>query len=86
MAPEERFTENYVAWNYRDSFRVIGEAIHDTAAVESIQTSGKLRPARVAVVTGKVTDFHESRLMMPKNQDPFARRSKSSMKRGSAHP
>jgi hypothetical protein len=73
IAPEERFTENYVAWNYHDTFRVLHESIYDAAEAEQLQAGGKVRPARVAVVTGKATDFNESRLMIDKAKDPFAR-------------
>ncbi|MFN4260552.1 MAG: beta-galactosidase trimerization domain-containing protein [Gemmataceae bacterium] len=74
VAPEENFTENYVAWGYKDSFRVLHDAIYQTGEVEKYQVGGKLRPARVAVVIGKATDFNESRLMIDKEKDPFARR------------
>ena len=73
IAPAERFTENYVSWSYPDTFRVLHESIYDTAEAERLQVGGKVRPARVAVVTGKATDFNESRLMLPKEQDPFAK-------------
>jgi hypothetical protein len=73
VAPEERFTENYVAWKYRDTFRTLHEAIYDTAEAEKLLTRGTVRPARVAVVVGKATDFNESRLLVDKGKDPFAR-------------
>jgi hypothetical protein len=73
VAPAERFTENYVGWNAHDTFRVLHESIHDTAEAEKLQSGGKLRPAKVAVITGKATDFHESRLMIDKAKDPFAK-------------
>lgn len=74
VAPAERFTENYVGWNYLDTFRVLRESIYDTAEAERLQVGGKVRPARVAVVTGKATDFNESRLMVDKTKDPFTAR------------
>lgn len=74
VAPAERFTENYVAWGYHDMFRAIHDSIYDTAEAETLTTGGKLRPARVAVVTGKATDFNEARLQVPKSQDPLASR------------
>lgn len=77
VGPEERFTENYVAWTYPETFRAIHEAIHDSAEAEKIQSKGKVRPARVALVTGKATDFNESRLMVDKAKDPFAGRCKN---------
>lgn len=77
VAPAERFTENYVGWPYRDTFRTLSEHIFDTAEVEAIQRAGKVRPARVAVLTGRATDFNESRLMVPRTNDPFLRRCKN---------
>jgi hypothetical protein len=77
VAPAERFTENYVGWNYRDTFRTLHEAIYDTAEAEKLQAGGKVRPARVAVVTGKATDFNESRLLVDRGKDPFARMCKN---------
>jgi hypothetical protein len=72
VAPAERFTENYVGWTYRDTFRALGESIFDSAEVEKVQAKGKVRPARVAVVMSKATDFNESKLMVDKALDPFA--------------
>lgn len=72
VAPEERFTENYVSWNYPDTFRVLHESIYDSGEAEKLQAGGKVRPARVAVITGTATDFNESRLMVDKTKDPFA--------------
>ncbi len=77
VAPAENFTENFIAWNYTNSFRAVCESIFDSAEVEGIQASGKLRAARVAVVIGKATDFNESRLMVDKAKDPFAGRSRN---------
>ena len=74
VGPEERFTENYVAWTYPENFRTIHEAIYDSGEAEKIQSKGKVRPARVALVTGKATDFNESRMMVDKARDPFASR------------
>ena len=74
VGPEERFTENYVAWTYPENFRTIHEAIYDSGEAEKIQSKGKVRPARVALVTGKATDFNESRVMVDKARDPFASR------------
>ncbi len=74
VAPEERFTENYVAWSYADTFRVLHESIFDAAEVEKLQVGGKVRQARVALVTGKATDFNEARLLLDKAKDPFAGR------------
>jgi hypothetical protein len=73
VAPAERFTENYVGWHYRDTFKTLSEAIFDAAEVEKYLVEGKLRPAKVAIVLSKATDFNESRLMVKKANDPFAR-------------
>jgi len=77
VAPAERFTENYVRWGAADTWQALHEAIHDTTAVEELLVQGKTRPAKVAVVTGKATDFHESRRMVNKADDPFAARCKN---------
>jgi hypothetical protein len=73
VAPAERFTENYVSWSYRDTFKTLSEAIFDTAEAEKLLVGGKVRPAKVAVITGKATDFNESRLMVDKSKDYFAK-------------
>lgn len=77
VAPAENFTENYVGWTYRDTFRVLSESIYDSAEVEKYQAGGKVRAARVAIVLSKATDYNESRLRLPKEQDPFANRCKN---------
>ena len=74
VTPEERSTENYVSWKYRDTFRVLHESIFDAAEAEKLQAGGRVRPARVAVVIGKATDFNESRLLVDKAKDPFVGR------------
>lgn len=73
VAPPERFTENYVAWGYPETFKTLAENIYDTAEAEKFRVGGKVRPARVAVVTGKATDFNESRLNVDKANDLFAK-------------
>jgi hypothetical protein len=73
VGPEERFTENYVRWGATDTWKALHESIHDTTAVEDLLVNGKLRPAKVAVVIGKATDFNESRLMVAKGDDPFTK-------------
>ncbi len=74
VAPAERFTENYVAWGRTDTFRALYESIYDAAEAEKYQAGGTVRPARVAIITGKATDFHESRLLVDKEQDAFTKR------------
>ncbi len=80
VGPEERFTENYVAWKYKDTFRVLSESIYDSAEVEKFQATGKVRPAQVAIVMSKATDYNESRLMVPSAKDPFAAQCKNAPK------
>ncbi|MGE3804680.1 MAG: beta-galactosidase trimerization domain-containing protein, partial [Gemmataceae bacterium] len=77
VGPEDRFTENYVAWGYPDNFRALSEAIFDSAEAESLQVGGKVRPARVAVLLSKATDFNEARLLVDKSDDVFGRRCKN---------
>src|SRR5436190_11771157 len=77
IAPAERFTENYVSWQYRDQFRVLGESIYDSAEAEKLQSGGKPRPARVALVLSDATDFNESRFYVDKKEDPFAAQCKN---------
>jgi hypothetical protein len=80
VGPEERFTENYVTWKYKDTFRTLSESIYDSAEVEKFQATGKVRPAQVAIVMSKATDYNESRLMVPKEKDPFAAQCKNAPK------
>lgn len=77
VGPEERFTENYVAWNYRDTFRTISEAIYDSAEVEKLQATGRVRPAQVGLLMSKATDYNESHLMVERAKDPFAAQCKN---------
>ncbi|MBI3821092.1 MAG: hypothetical protein HY289_00255, partial [Planctomycetes bacterium] len=80
VAPAERYTENYVSWKYKDTFRVLSESIYDSAEVEKFVVEGKVRPAQVAIVMSKATDYNESRLMVPKEKDPFAAQCKNAPK------
>jgi len=77
VGPEENFTENFVAWGYNDTFRVLRESILDSGEVEKVSVNGQVRPGRVAVVLSKATDFNESRLKIDKAKDPFMARSKN---------
>jgi hypothetical protein len=77
VGPAENFTENYVSYDYPETFRTLSEAIHDTAAAEPLLEGAKLRPARVAVIIGKATDFNESRLLVDKANDLLAARCKN---------
>jgi hypothetical protein len=71
IAPQESFTENYVAWEQTNMFRAIHESIYDTAEAEPFLVGGTMRPARVAVVMSKATEFNESRMAVPKTNDLF---------------
>jgi len=73
VAPEENFTENYVAWGKLDSFRTLHEGIYDVAEAEPYRVGGTVRPARVAIVLSKATDFNESRFEVDPDKDPFLR-------------
>lgn len=77
VAPAESFTENFIAWNYTNSFRAIHEAIFDAAEAEPYLFGGTPRPARIAVVLSKATDFNERRTLIPKADDIFTRRCKN---------
>ncbi|VTS00732.1 beta-galactosidase trimerization domain-containing protein [Tuwongella immobilis] len=80
VGPPERFTENYINWHYPENYRVITESIHDTAAIETMQTTGKLRPAKVALILSQATDFHEARKMVDRSADPFTAQCKNAPK------
>ena len=73
VAPPENFTENSVAWAYPENFRAISESIYDSGEVEALAVGGQFRPARVAVVLSKATDFNERVLKVDPKDDPFAR-------------
>jgi hypothetical protein len=72
VAPEESFTENYVAWSYGQHFRAIHEAIFDSAEAEALQNQALPRPAEVALIIGRATELNESRLRLDKKGDRFA--------------
>lgn len=80
VAPAERFTENYVAWGYKDMFKAIHDCIFETAEAEKILSGGKVRPAKVALVLSKATDIHESNKMVAKNLDYFGKQCKNAPK------
>ena len=44
------------------------------AEAESLHVGAKIRPARVAIVLSKATDYNESQLNVPKALDPFVSR------------
>jgi len=74
VAPMERFTENFVSWTYPETFRVIHEAIFDSAEAEPLQVGGKVRPARVAIVLSRATDHNERNIKVDVAADQFLRR------------
>ena len=69
VAPPERHTENFVAWGYTDTYRVLHESIFDTAEAEPLLTGAAVRPGRVAVLLSKATDHSERLAQIPKTQD-----------------
>lgn len=73
VAPAENFTENSVAWAYPESFRAISESIFDSGEVEPLAVGGTVRPARIALVLSKATDFNERNLKVDPQADPFLR-------------
>ncbi len=72
VAPAETFTENFVSWGYEDSFRVLKESIYDSGEVEDVSVGGKPRPAKVAIVLSKATEFNEKNLKVEPSSDLFA--------------
>lgn len=75
VAPQENYSENYVSWQYPQTFQAIYETIHDTAAVESLLVNSKRRQARVAIVTGKATALNEDHATVDINADKFLKMS-----------
>jgi hypothetical protein len=73
VAPQENYSENYVSWQYPETFRAIFESIYDTAAVEPLLIGARRRPARVAIVTGKATALNEDDVTVDIAADPFLR-------------
>lgn len=77
VGPPEKHTENFVAWGYTDTYRVIHESIYDTAEAEPLLTGAAVRPGRVAVLLSKATDHNERLLQVPKAQDALMATSKN---------
>ena len=77
VAPQENFTENFVAWNYPETFRAITESIFDTAEAENYLVGGKVRSGRVALLLSRATEVNEGAVRVPKANDPFASHSKN---------
>jgi hypothetical protein len=69
VAPPERFTENFIGWNYLDSYKAVHEAIYDTAEAEALLAGGTVRPGRVAVLLSKATDHNERLTIVEKAKD-----------------
>jgi hypothetical protein len=73
VAPQENYSENYVSWEYPETFRAIFESIYDTAAVEPLLVNARRRLARVAIVTGKATALNEDDAPVDVQADRFLR-------------
>ncbi len=73
VAPQENYSENYVSWQYPDTFQAIYESTYDTAAVEPLLQDARRRPARIAVVTGKATALNEDHAPVNVSADRFLR-------------
>ncbi|MFP6901274.1 MAG: hypothetical protein VCA36_10045, partial [Opitutales bacterium] len=71
VAPQENYSENYVSWQYPDTFQAVFESNHDLAAVEPLLVDAKRRPARVAVITGKATALNEDHAPVKVADDRF---------------
>jgi hypothetical protein len=77
VAPPENFTENFVGWNYPDTYKAIHESIYDTAEAEVLLAGGAVRPGRVAVVLSKATEHNERLNKVEKAKDQFMAKSKN---------
>lgn len=73
VAPQENYSENYVSWQFPETFQAIFESIHDTAAVEPLLKNARRRPSRVAIVTGKATALNEDAAPVDVAADKFLR-------------
>jgi hypothetical protein len=73
VGPPENFTENYVSWQFPETYQAIYETMHDTAAIEPLLKDATRRPARVAIVTGKATALNEDEAAVDVNADKFLR-------------
>lgn len=74
VGPMDECTENFVSWGRREQFRVLHESIFDSAEAEPYRKDAVMRPARVALVLSKATDFNESRTFVDSSRDPFLAR------------
>lgn len=75
VAPQENYSENYVSWQYPETFQAIYESNYDIAAVEPLLVDAKPRPARIAVVTGKATAINEDSAAVNVGADKFLKMS-----------
>ena len=73
VAPQENYSENYVSWQYPETFQAIYESIYDTAAAEPLLVGAKRRPSRVAIITGKATALNEDHAEVDVAADKFLR-------------
>lgn len=71
VGPMENWSENYISWYATNTWRMLHESIHDTAAAESLLIDAQPRPAAIALVLSRATDENERRTQVPKALDPF---------------
>jgi hypothetical protein len=53
------YTENYVAWEARETWRTIRKLVRDVGVADEIIWTGRVRPARVAILLSHATDIYE---------------------------
>jgi hypothetical protein len=53
------YTENYVSWEARETWRTIRALVQDVGAADDIIWNGRVRPARVAILLSHATDIYE---------------------------
>lgn len=75
VAPQENYSENYVSWQFPETFQAIYEGNYDIAAVEPLLVDAKPRVARIAVVTGKATAINEDSAAVNTAADKFLKMS-----------
>jgi hypothetical protein len=53
------YTENYVSWEARDTWRTIRDLVRDVGVADEIIWNGRVRPAQVAILLTHATDIYE---------------------------
>jgi hypothetical protein len=53
------YTENYVSWEARDTWRTIRNLVRDVGVADDIIWNGQVRPAQVAILLSHATDIYE---------------------------